>query len=816
MINARSELVAVACNSTAHALDWGTGREVAYGAGNYVALWQAADEQVAGVVCTLSGHTARVNCVRFARGTRDAVLVSGDANGAVRVWHQIGGIWQDAVVLDGHSSPVQAVDALWVDNVLLVTTAATDGTVRVHELCCQADALVPAAATQEIALGTHTALDTQLAQLDDGVLALALGTTDGRVRLFARAGKTGAQFAAGPALAGHADWVTAVAWRRVEMDDCTVGGAATAHWSAGDMVLSSAAQDGMVRLWHIRRAESAGDDDALVAAQAALKASAAGEVSGAATGTAGAAQTLLVADTAYAAAPDAVLAGHDAWVHSVAWDGARLATASSDGTALVWTADPEAGVWASATRLGAAQGLLGAVLRGTMLVAHGERGIVQRWRHADGVWTEQSAPTGHSAAVRDVCWAGSCALAVSADQSARLFAPWPRGEWRELARPQVHGYDLRAAAVISPLAYVSAADEKVVRVFHAPRHYADACRKLGLLDDARSAAGLPTDSVTDNPVAATAALPVLGLSNKAVALDTSAADDPARRSLADAAMAPPPPGHVPLEAQLQRATLWPEADKLYGHAYDVYSVAVSHAGDLVASAARATTMRFAGIRLHRLRGDAAEPPTPLTAHALTVTRLRFSPPGPDVVGDRYLLSVSRDRSWALFERNGDTYALARHRRAAHARIVWDAAWAPDARFFATASRDRSVRLWPAPHVAVDTDAPPVTLAFPESVTAVDLLPVMLRDPPRYVLAAALESGRVFVLCAEASAASVPTAWSPAEIPRNISHTSDVHRLAWRAAPVDSDASAADSAGPHTWLLASASDDHSLRITAVDL
>ncbi|PIA14968.1 WD40 repeat-like protein [Coemansia reversa NRRL 1564] len=822
MAKARSELVAIACNSTAHALDWGAEHEAAYGAGNYVALWRAADEHDAGVVCTLAAHTARVNCVRFARGTGDAILVSGDAGGTVRVWWQTDGAWQGALELGGHSGGVQAVDALWLDDLLVVATAATDGTVRVHELRRGIDALEAVAEPQEIALGTHTALDAQLVQLDGGALALALGTTDGRVRLFSRAGDAGSQFVAGPALTGHADWVTAVAWRRVEAGDVAAGGTATAHWRAGDTVLASAAQDGLVRLWHVQRAAGAGSDDALVAAEVALAASAEGKTAETTIGTTGAAQTLLVADTAYAVASDAVLAGHDAWVHSAAWDGTRLVTASSDGTALIWAADAAAGVWASAARLGAAQGLLGATLHRTVLVAHGVRGAVQRWRHVDGAWVEQPAPTGHSAAVRDVCWVGACALAVSADQSARLFAPWPRGNWRELARPQVHGYDLRAAAVIGSLEYVSAADEKVVRVFHAPRHYANACHALGLPDDSRSASELSTESAAGSTAAATAALPVLGLSNKAVALDATAADDPARRSLADAGTAPPPPGQVPLEAQLQRATLWPETDKLYGHAYDVYAVAVSHAGDLVASAARATAARFAGIRLHSLRGG-GETPEPLAAHALTVTRLRFSPPGPGVAGDRFLLSVSRDRSWALFERQGDAYKLVRHRRAAHTRIVWDAAWAPDARFFATASRDRSVRLWPAPHVAADANAAPVTLAFPEPVTAVDLLPALLQDPPRYVLAAALESGRVFVLCAEVSSTLVPAAWSPAEIPRHMSHISAVHRLAWRASPADSAGTLADPsapadgpAAPSTWLLASASDDHSLRITAVDL
>lgn len=110
-------------------------------------------------------------------------------------------------------------------------------------------------------------------------------------------------------------------------------------------------------------------------------------------------------------------------------------------------------------------------------------------------------------------------------------------------------------------------------------------------------------------------------------------------------------------------TLWPEIEKVFGHGYEVrfsfssspsfrvlishllnqsISLAVSSSKRYVATACKATTAEHAVVRVYhtetwQLVGQ------PLEGHSLTVTRIAFSP------DDRYVLSVSRDRTWRLFE-----------------------------------------------------------------------------------------------------------------------------------------------------------------------
>jgi elongator complex protein 2 len=74
----------------------------------------------------------------------------------------------------------------------------------------------------------------------------------------------------------------------------------------------------------------------------------------------------------------------------------------------------------------------------------------------------------------------------SSDQTTRIHACTKapssphESRWAEVARPQIHGYDLTCAAWLSPYRFASGADEKVTRVFDAPGGFVESLVSLGV------------------------------------------------------------------------------------------------------------------------------------------------------------------------------------------------------------------------------------------------------------------------------------------------------------------------------------------------
>lgn len=400
---------------------------------------------------------------------------------------------------------------------------------------------------------------------------------------------------------------------------------------------------------------------------------------------------------------------------------------------------------------------------GTAILAHGYTGALHMWcRTPDGDLVPQPAVGGHCGPIVDATWAadGGCMLTVSTDQTARLTTKLHSTDhWSEVARPQVHGHDFSCVAAVpaeekDTYLYVSGSEEKVLRVFEAPRAFEDTLamarnRPLSLHQQ-RSQSRQHAGGLAPSSLAYGASLPALGLSQKAVYVEIeaeAAGDANGESEGTDSGLgmggynefgpdvvptaAPSAVSGPPFEEHLAGSTLWPEIHKLYGHGNEVYCVASHPAGTVLASACRAQSAATAGIMLWDTATWTAC--AALKAHTLTVTQLAFSPNG------LFLASASRDRSVAIFKHeqldstNGAAgsaapeYALASHFKA-HSRIVWGVSWAPDSQLLATASRDGSAKLW-----IINKDGSIVgntaaaTLPFKDGVRSVAFAPQELGD-----------------------------------------------------------------------------------------
>eukprot|EP00066_Takifugu_rubripes_P017915 XP_011607181.1 PREDICTED: elongator complex protein 2 isoform X1 [Takifugu rubripes] len=829
--------VACCANRTPNVVSWGRGGTVAFGTCHSVALYDPLEKRV---LTLLNGHTGRVNAVKWIHKpdcAPESHLLSGGSDNCVILWEAQVGKYVQSLVCKGHTGSVCAVDGIYVEGSnILVATAASDSTVRLW-LCSEAKG---AECLHTLSFGSSFMMDVSLALLPGSrVPILACGGDNSQVHLYVQS--SGQQMQKAMSLQGHEDWVRGVAWTS----------------RSGELLLASCSQDCLIRVWKLRAksrmdARAEDDHDAIRMKEDIFE----------------------VMEREFAVSLETVLAGHENWVYGLHWQPPTykggelqqqlsLLSASMDKTMIIWAPEEGSGVWVEQVRVGEVGGntlgFYGCQMSpdGSMIVAHAFHGALHLWckdqdkeqiralLSEQGQWRPGVVISGHFNAVLDLSWdpEGDFILSVGADQTTRLFTPWRKQDgrqetWHEISRPQIHGYDMQCLATVGRFRFVSGADEKVLRVFQAPRNFVEnfanvfgtSSEKLLTSSDAAS---LPEGAST----------PALGLSNKAVfqgdLVSKTKGEEEQFSSISDQyqesyfhplIMTEPPP-----EDHLLQNTLWPEVQKLYGHGFEMFCLASDSAGSVVASACKASKTEHAAVILWS--ATTWRQLQMLSYHTLTVTQMAFSPDA------RLLLAVSRDRTWSLWKRNlpapDDTeplFSLHAHTgkdTAVHTRIIWSCDWSPDSKYFATSSRDKKVIVWGPCGLdasdATDASSPPEikpcssVLDVGDSATAVAFCPVFCTDNS-YLLAVGLECGRIllYTWCPGRQGGDGHDWNGCGETDISQSHSLAVKRLRWRprAGRAGRDRGEEDGqpdAGSEieresSWLqLASASADHSVKI-----
>lgn len=750
-----------------------------------VKLWRL-QSQTGDATCvqTVHDHTAPINCIATLKSTTDVqgttttLFVTGAADATIKAWIFDGSeirVLQTIKTLPKYFPMAVAISPLGDDgNTYIIASAGTRDIVQIYT-------------------GTLTHGDS----------ASASATID---------------FSLKATLTGHEGWI-----RSLDFTPETPN-------SSADLLLASASQDKYIRLWRVHQgselpAQAATASDPTVGAYLPGKSP-----------SNKAHRFRTAGGDDYSVTFESLLFNHDDWIYSAKWhinqgngdgngDGSQAASptlqllsTSADNSLAIWESDPDSGIWVTTARLGeisrekgatTATGSIGGFWTGlwspsgTTILTLGRTGSWRRWdwgntrqqqQQQQGLgsgsgplaWVQNIAVSGHTRPVTGIAWApnGEYIVSTSADQTTRLHARWQQQKeqddtnqavtWHEMARPQIHGYDLNCLDVLSATQFVSGADEKLMRVFNLPRAVARILHDVAGINTG----GGNGDDGHDIDMADAANMPVLGLSNKAT-VETD--DDHVQEEVGNGgsgganpetmvqhrkSAAPPPEKitHPPLEETLSRHTLWPEIEKLYGHGYELSCLAASHNGKLIASACRASSLNHAVIRIFETdRWTELRPP--LAVHTLTATRLRFSPRD-----DRYLLSVGRDRQWAVFERKNKKttttttttttatekegevgYTLLQAEPKGHTRMILDAAWAPSlvgqSRVFVTAGRDKNVKVWMIKEEEAEEEGGKIklaaTIADDSPVTAVDILSRPNREG-NLVLASGNETGKIRV------------------------------------------------------------------------
>ncbi|KAI6190543.1 putative Stat3-interacting protein [Aphelenchoides bicaudatus] len=268
---------------------------------------------------------------------------------------------------------------------------------------------------------------------------------------------------------------------------------------------------------------------------------------------------------------------------------------------------------------------------------------------------------GHGGKVRDLTWHenGDVLLTVGSDKTTRYFKPYSNGHWGQRSRPQVHGHPIRCISSLEG-GFLTGSTEHMFRVFGSD---------------------LPKIISTK---AALERIQPLNLTPKQQSYDAMGGDISAV-STNDIDL------NLPLNEELLQSgtSVHEEKRKLYAHGNECYTVATTPNQKLAFTAAKGS--RPVEAQLIVWQTSSWKLLQRVTDHTLTITAVSASEDG------RYLLTVSRDRGFCIYEIDYESQTplqLRINQKQAHKRVIWCCAWLPGSpHIFAIGSRDGLISLF---------------------------------------------------------------------------------------------------------------------------
>lgn len=504
-MSAENIYTSIACNRTPESADWSSENGlILFAACNSIALFDPDYHGSAKIRQTFLEHTARVNTVKW---ISESEFLSGGYDNLVILWNVENLESPKATKLIGHESGVTFVDAIKVNGEWTIVSTSLDSTIRFWHWSVAEDRYVT---FDRVSLGNGFCFALRLAILPDtdNQIILAYSSDENHIYLMCDGvNDDGEQrkFSLVDKLVGHVDWVRGLDFVAL---------------NKSELLLASSSQDTFIRLWKIsarptavrvlkaRNVDTFGVNEDIQMEERLFAVGHAGGTS-----------------HSYAVALESVLLGHDGWVYGVHWmrtkeNHLQLLSSSIDKTLIIWAIQEDSGVWMEKVRVGEVGGNSLGFYGGkfsmdcTSILGHGYQGSFHLW-HLDAdtqQWTPGIVVGGHFNEVRDLCWEpeGEFLLTTSADQTTRCHAPWRRAvdspleivsttcftclnvaepiafcfqTWHELARPQVHGYDMQTICALSRYRFASGAEEKIVRTFQAPADFVQNFRRICSVDD---------------------------------------------------------------------------------------------------------------------------------------------------------------------------------------------------------------------------------------------------------------------------------------------------------------------------------------------